>query len=127
MNFNFGKPSTGFSTSFSMPSSGFNKPPDNPFGSPNLLSQQTQMQSQQIMQNQSLGLEGQPIEKIQRSYAPFRDGYGRAIASGEGRLNEECEFKSIMYNAKNIVGTNFLIQPDPMLTGSLLEQVYFHF
>eukprot|EP01038_Epipyxis_sp_PR26KG_P013529 gene13529-18149_t len=80
---------------------------------------QQQQQNQQNYMMQSLGgLDAQAIEKIQKSYAPHRDHTGKAIATLDGRINEECEFKTIMYNPRY---GNMQYQ-DPMLTGSLLEQ-----
>ena len=73
------------------------------------------------MSKSTLGSVAQAIENIQRSYAPTRDHTtDRPSSSKDGKPNEDCEFKAIMYNKK--VGNQQVYQ-DPLLAGPMLEQV----
>lgn len=64
----------------------------------------------------------QAFEKIQSCYASSRDwSTGRYLSTVEGKANEDCEFKAVMYNSKK----NDVIPPaftDSLLKGRLLEQ-----
>lgn len=72
------------------------------------------------MSKPSLGPVAQAIENIQRSYAPTRNfTTDRPSSEKDGKPNEDCEFKTIMYNKR--VGQQ--VHDDPLLAGPLLEKV----
>ena len=60
------------------------------------------------------------IEKLQQAYAPYQDQNGKvSVNAAAGRFNDECFFKTIMYDKR----TGPAHAMDPSLTGSLLEEV----
>lgn len=69
---------------------------------------------------QAPGKIARSIEKLQQAYAPYQDNNGKvSIQPSAGRFNEDCFFKTVMYDKRLGPVQNF----DPSLTGSLLEQV----
>jgi len=59
------------------------------------------------------------IEKLQQAYAPYQDQNGKvSVNAAAGRFNDECFFKTIMYDKR----TGPAHAMDPSLTGSLLEE-----
>jgi hypothetical protein len=96
------------------------------FGAPSSSSNQLQGFGQQQQQQQqqtaapAAGKIARSIEKLQQSYAPYQDQTGKvSVNAAAGRFNEECFFKTIMYDKR----TGPAHAADPSLTGSLLEEV----
>lgn len=122
------KPSTSFG-GFGQPTVGFGATPSNTSVAPQFssfgaqsTSNQTQMsfQTTQAPAQQAPGKIARSIEKLQQAYAPYQDNSGKvSIQPSAGRFNEECFFKTVMYDKR--LGP--VQSADPSLTGSLLEKV----
>jgi hypothetical protein len=68
----------------------------------------------------TIGKIAKSIEKLQQAYAPYQDVNGKVSAMATaGRYNDECMFKTYMYDRRN--GATHI--SDPSLSGALLEQV----
>lgn len=68
----------------------------------------------------TVGKIAKSIEKLQQAYAPYQDVNGKASAlATAGRYNDECVFKTYMYDRRN----GAAMASDPSLSGTLLEQV----
>lgn len=118
----FGTPSTSFGqpAAQSKPASSFggfgqtpsfNAPNNSAFGQPATATQQAASTTGKIAKS---------IEKLQQAYAPYQDVNSKPSAlAAAGRFNEECSFKTYMYDRRN-GGTHM---NDPSLSGTLLEQV----
>jgi hypothetical protein len=87
------------------------------FGQP-LATQQGALQMQAAPS--TIGKIAKSIEKLQQAYAPYQDVNGKVSAMATaGRYNDECMFKTYMYDRRN--GATHI--SDPSLSGALLEQV----
>ena len=65
----------------------------------------------------SLGTVAQTIDNFQRSYAPLKATSGKWVSSGEGKPNDDCDFKTIVYKQRTAAASH-----DPLLSGPILEQ-----
>ncbi len=66
----------------------------------------------------SLGTVAQTIDNFQRSYAPVKAVSGKWVSTGEGKPNDDCDFKMIVYKQRTAASSH-----DPLLSGPILEQV----
>ena len=66
------------------------------------------------------------IEKVLRAYASVKDNQGNYEFKGEGRINDECQFKTVVLTQKTAVPSRsreFMALPDQtLLLDSLMEE-----